>query len=275
MSGAAIYGIPERLYKEVKLKTITALNRELLNDYELHLYRGQADESWPINTRLHRTFKRDWLLNERRIRQVFESDFEMHNEGGIKRPISRFDWDAIMQHYGAPTRLLDWTQSPYIALYFAVTQHEDKDGAIWRLDSEWARAASRKIISRSVPPMTRSHAPAFQVYDVILEHKLKVALPIIPSSRFRRMSMQAGHFLVVGGESADFLQVTQLLAQEAREELPRKGHVLKRIVIDANLKLQCKRILDAMAINEGTIYPGLEGLARSTVTRQFTDWSRS
>jgi hypothetical protein len=40
-------------------------------------------------------------------------------------------WWQLMQHYKAPTRLLDWSTSPYVAAYFAVTENPDKDGAVW------------------------------------------------------------------------------------------------------------------------------------------------
>jgi hypothetical protein len=50
------------------------------------------------------------------------------------QPKSAFEWLFIMQHYGVPTRLLDWSESPLVALYFAVTSHEKKSGAVWVLD---------------------------------------------------------------------------------------------------------------------------------------------
>jgi len=51
-------------------------------------------------------------------------------------PKDEWDWIFLMQHYRAPTRLLDWSESPLVALYFALVDklQEDSDGALWCMD---------------------------------------------------------------------------------------------------------------------------------------------
>jgi hypothetical protein len=52
------------------------------------------------------------------------------------QPQEEWEWMFLMQHYRAPTRLLDWTESALAALYFAVSKqkHRKSDGAVWCLD---------------------------------------------------------------------------------------------------------------------------------------------
>lgn len=102
------------------------------------LFRGQADAIWELRPGVHRGYspqQERYLTNEFRVRarsRYFSCPTSNDYPG----------WLALMQHYGLPTRLLDWTYSPLIAAFFAV--HPDycppvcaahRDASIWALDA--------------------------------------------------------------------------------------------------------------------------------------------
>lgn len=93
-------------------------------------YRGQGSAEWPLipyYLRLKGSQSESTLL--KRFKQSAAMLIENH-------PKNYFDWIFLMQHYGVPTRLLDWSESPLIALYFAVenlVRDGDIDGALWLL----------------------------------------------------------------------------------------------------------------------------------------------
>lgn len=96
-------------------------------------FRGHSDHAWKLESgyeRLKNPPKEIALVNE--FRQNANLLLDTH------KPISDFDWLILMQHYGVPTRLLDWSESPLVSLYFATDQKDsrskNKDGAIWMLD---------------------------------------------------------------------------------------------------------------------------------------------
>ena len=102
------------------------------------LFRGQADAHWALSPSVHRGYtsqQERYLTNEFRVRarsRYFSCPVSNDYPG----------WLALMQHYGLPTRLLDWTYSPLIAAFFAV--HPDyvppactaeRNACIWALDA--------------------------------------------------------------------------------------------------------------------------------------------
>lgn len=96
-------------------------------------YRGHSIESWKLESgyeRLKKPPKEISLVNE--FRQNANFLLDKHT------PQNDFDWLFLMQHYGVPTRLLDWSESPLVALYFAVESETrgsgNKEGALWVLD---------------------------------------------------------------------------------------------------------------------------------------------
>jgi hypothetical protein len=101
-------------------------------------YRGHADREWELIPKVQRGFAgNDEELF--RLERVYTNAFQ--SKAGTL-PISKprmgeyADWLTIMQHYNLPTRLLDWSRSPLVSLYFAVanSEHHQKDACIWVLN---------------------------------------------------------------------------------------------------------------------------------------------
>jgi hypothetical protein len=96
-------------------------------------FRGQSNAKWNLSSTLDRKVWRSIVydknssswgpVNLRENEKALLSDFQRgaHRYHEDTPPVEdKVDWFAMMQHYGAPTRLLDWTRSPYVALYFAL-----------------------------------------------------------------------------------------------------------------------------------------------------------
>lgn len=92
-------------------------------------YRGQANAAWNLEPKMLRPANPNHPPEQHIINRFKQSAAYLL----ASKPITDFDWLFLMQHHGMPTRLLDWSEGPLIALYFAVNEHPDADGALWVL----------------------------------------------------------------------------------------------------------------------------------------------
>ena len=123
------------IYKELIVRSVSDILDCLKKWSARMVFRGQARQAWDLAPRLsrlyeHRSIPDTWP----RLQSFILADFRKHAIPYLKRePENDFEWLATGQHYGLPTRLLDWTSNPLKATYFAVRDDPETDGAMFAL----------------------------------------------------------------------------------------------------------------------------------------------
>jgi hypothetical protein len=169
------------------------------------------------------------------------------------RPEDEKGWYFLMQHYGAPTRLLDWTDGALLGLYFAVrTMKEPRDAAVWMLDPSWLneKTLEDSYLSGVALPEWKETDPWFpQPFEEMLHPASPLAID--PPHVARRLTAQRSHF-TIHGTDRDALDT---LAGQPNSRLV-------RIVVRANDVIDILDDLETCGISETTVFPDLEGLSK-------------
>jgi hypothetical protein len=146
-------------------------------------------------------------------------------------PKNSFDWLFLMQHYGVPTRLLDWSESPLSALYFAVSKHEShvgKDAALWSMrSSELNKNAGINDISEEffVPSFEDDELGNYSVEILKQNGRTKLKpLATIATRNNPRIQAQLGVFTIHHNDRIPIDQVGD------------SSHVIKYRIPDAHRK---------------------------------------
>jgi len=225
-------------------------------------FRGQSQADWPLRPSLYRysSLKRDIRLVEDEIRQEF---VVRAPSLGPERPRNAWEWYFLMQHSGAPTRLLDWTESALIALFFAVRGKiatSSKDAAVWILEP-WKLNEFVAELKEVVAPgaETGMAVSDLQNYSPWLPERysepgsLKKELPvaIYPTHFSRRISSQRSCFTIHGSDRDGFNHLPGGFSQ-----------YLRKVLIPGPDALSIERKLSVAGIDELTIFPDLDGLGR-------------
>jgi hypothetical protein len=237
-----------------------------------HAFRGQCDSSRPLLTSLSRHLldfnvkPNVWRSQELRILRIFKR--KAHNYlHHIPQAHDDFEWLALMEHHGSPTRLLDLTWSPYVAAFFAL-QTATKEAAVWALDPA-AIVSSQTNIARplrirkfeSIDPRIRGNYPRFF---------LNGTKPFVwigePDVMNRRLTAQSGTFIVPSVLDRPIDQI--IGASEAG-----RNAIVKLVLSTRKMRDEAMRELYSMNITSATLFPDLDGLARSLAYELEFHWA--
>lgn len=212
-----------------------------------YLFRGQGVEDWSLSSTFDRWFKGD---REDKVKVADHLLEQFKKECELEPIPEQARQDKILmlslaQHNGLPTRLLDWSESPYVAAFFAFSGHIrhgislEKNIAIWTLNT------------------------ADDIWDV--EHGCEIVT--VPSFGNERIHNQHGRFT--------YLRAPYASVEEYVKNFPGEKVGLRKLLIPVRDALAAMAELDSMGINHSRIYPGISGNAKAAEVRVLINLRRA
>lgn len=221
-------------------------------------FRGHRDAAWSLSPGIYRIPGLD-----DREQQILKS---FKRQGALlvleRFPASDWEWYFLMQHYGAPTRLLDWSDGALIALFFAIAPRQpgwpdvDADAAVWMLSPRWL---NQEVLGRpdSLAPDEDAATPYLPCSNDGARPEHPAALS--PPNIARRLGVQRSRFTIHGNDKDGFLGLAY-----------RRESRLCRIIVKRSAIHRMRIDLTTCGIWDTTIFPDLEGLSREVI-RDHTD----
>jgi hypothetical protein len=259
-------------------------------------FRGQDDSDWPLVPTVFRKSKESNELIYARNEPRLINRFRLNQSRYRQEFKTTFDWLSLMQHYGYPTRILDWSENVLVALYFAALDKPEtrgKPGALFVLNTFklnylsyrefthlkpddlpcWLRAQtaedpSYKAIRHQIINERPADLPVFdkmldgkgnRAREAKLKNNLSLPLAVFPYHLHERMSRQQSTFVLHGGtyaETHDF--EPPILLDDLNNNTDGYRKFSKKFIIQPDKKDIIRHQLHIMGIHLGSMFPELE-----------------
>jgi hypothetical protein len=213
-------------------------------------FRGQQDDTWQLISTLGRYLnsyvkEQYWEFQEGRSSRVFQR--KAHLFLSHIPPIQdTFQWLALMQHHGAPTRLLDFTWSPYVAAFFAL-EHATKQAAVWGINPRRIENVTERL-SEFLKSTT--------------DKTIGIGEPFILNNR---LIAQSGTFVVTKqvGKSIEEIVTKNDYSEDTLVKFELPADMIRPLGM---------RSLYMMNLTNATLFPDVDGLARSLAYELEFHW---
>lgn len=218
------------------------VNQEMLN-FTTYVYRGHGDSSWKLEPTLDRLIKS--ATSPKRAQHLERFKFETRGRRGAT-PVKLEDdndWWALGQHHGLATPLLDWSESPFVALFFAASAAKNLSS-----DSYSVYAISQGSIKK-INELISADPASPQING--RKQTVKIVRPL--SDENKRLVSQRGLF-TRGANNVDL----ETWVRKHTESSVRDLRLLKVTIPNVETK-ECLRYLNRMNISHSTLFPDLPG----------------
>lgn len=229
------------------IKSVKKINKKYKG---LLWFRGHSDENWELIPSVQRG-----NYKNKKVEQHLLNEFLMKASISIKNHPEEYipGWMTLMQHYGLPTRLLDWSESPLIALFFATNDYKEfknKDGCIWVLKPE--KLNELEGFDSNVYPMDKDCVrnmlrPAFHGHQVDIGVIDKI-IACRPVEYDMRVYTQQSAFTVHNSDK--------------KLEMINEEGLLSKLIIPSKCKKKILNELRILGITLSNVYPDAEHIAQ-------------
>ena len=215
-------------------------------------FRGQANSEWPA---IPGALRPTYIEKVGRFGKKFNNQFRRLGAPWLPPGSGVVEIYFLGQHHGVPTRLMDWTTNGLAALFFAVCEEPEKDGAVFMFGPScctykgFGIAETERWGGSFVAPFDMRHPivekAVKKLFDEGIEGELPPLMPIVPDLRYSRMFQQQSCFTLHmddNGEIPETLQCKYIVPRERKNEL-----------------LQGLR---ALGVSWATLFPDLDHVAR-------------